>query len=236
MRLLAVLGALAILAASGVSAKATSLRAAPTTLELVAPDSAAVLNLRNEGERSINVQVRVFRWTQQDGVDRFETTTAVVASPPATSLKPGADYVVRVLRVSKAPIEGEESYRVIVDELPDAARRRNGTVTMVLRHSIPVFFRAADASAPAVSFSLRATGAGDVLEARNEGDTHLRLSDLTLSQRGRTVVDRAGLLGYVLGDATVNWRLPGSGRLSGGTAELSARGQAGPIDAAVDRR
>ncbi|RUY19729.1 molecular chaperone, partial [Mesorhizobium sp. M7A.F.Ca.US.001.04.2.1] len=51
---------------------AASLRVAPTSLELIARDSAAVLNLHNDAKRPINVQIRVFRWRQADGVEQLE--------------------------------------------------------------------------------------------------------------------------------------------------------------------
>ncbi len=100
-----IVAATLLLLGSSISANAASLRLAPTTLELFAPDSAAVLNLRNEAKYPLNVQVRVFRWIQQGGVEQLEPTSDVVASPPSTSLPPNADYVVRILRVNKTPVK-----------------------------------------------------------------------------------------------------------------------------------
>ena len=108
----------------GEASEAASLRVAPTTISLVAPDAASVLSLRNDDKRPINVQIRVFRWTQVDGVDRLEPARDVVASPPAARLAGGAATTVRIVRVSKAPVSGEESYRLLVDELPDPSRVR----------------------------------------------------------------------------------------------------------------
>ncbi len=47
-------------------------------------------------------------------------------------------------------MRAEESYRVLVDELPDPSRKKAGTVALVLRYSVPVFFRNPDAKAPDV--------------------------------------------------------------------------------------
>jgi len=89
------IGAIALLFLAPGLAQATSLRVAPTNIEMIAPDSAAALTLRNEAKKPINVQMRVFRWTQQDGIERLEPTSDVVASPPAAKLGPGANYLVR---------------------------------------------------------------------------------------------------------------------------------------------
>lgn len=101
----------------GVPSNATSVRVAPTMADLLAPDSATTFNLRNEDDRPINVQIRIFRWTQDGGKDHLAPTADVVASPPSQTLGVNADYVVRVVRVTKKPVSGEESYRVVVDEL-----------------------------------------------------------------------------------------------------------------------
>ncbi|MGX9147799.1 fimbrial biogenesis chaperone [Mesorhizobium sp. 128a] len=226
------IGAAAFLLAGSVLSEAASLRVAPTNLELLAPDSASVLNLKNDAKRPINVQVRVFRWTQEGGAERLEPTNAVVASPPATTLGPGADYVVRIVRVSKTPVAAEESYRVIVDELPDPSLKKAGTVNLVLRYSVPVFFRNPDASAPKVSWSLSRHGGALVLTARNSGDSRLRISDLKLTQGGRRLSSRRGLVGYVLGGATMQWPIPGKSPSNGAVA-LSAESDFGPFDADV---
>ncbi|RNJ46135.1 pilus assembly protein [Mesorhizobium erdmanii] len=226
------ISAIALLLLAAGLAQAASLRVAPTNIEMIAPDSAAALTLRNDAKQPINVQIRVFRWTQEGGIERLEPTSDVVASPPAAKLGPGADYLVRVVRVSKSAVAGEESYRVIIDELPDPSRKKAGTVSLVLRYSVPVFFRNPDAAAPNVSWSLSGKGRGLLLTAKNTGESRLRLSDLTLTQSGRKLGNRNGLVGYVLGGGTMQWPIAGK-TLSGGAVLLSAQSDFGPFDANV---
>lgn len=88
---------------------AGSLRVAPILLEIPAPAATATLNLRNEGDRDMHVQMRVFRWTGTRADPTLEPTSDVVVSPPAAMLTPGTEYVVRVVRVTKKPVDGEES-------------------------------------------------------------------------------------------------------------------------------
>jgi fimbrial chaperone protein len=98
---------------------AASLRVAPVVLDLRAPTAASTIRIWNDAGRAINVQIRVFRWTQRNGEDAYEATNDVVASPPITKLRPGGENLVRIVRTSKRPVEAEESYRLVVDELPD---------------------------------------------------------------------------------------------------------------------
>lgn len=223
----------AVLLAAVPSSHAASLRVAPTTVELIAPDSAATFTLRNEAKRPLNVQIRVFRWTQKGGSEQLEPTSSVVASPPATKLKPSADYTIRVVRVDKSPVKTEESYRVVVDELPDPSRKKAGAVNLVVRYMIPVFFRNADAGGAEVSWRLKRSGGSLELVGQNKGSSRLRLSDLKLTQGGKTIASRKGLVGYVLGGATMEFPVGRGSRLGGGSVKLSANSAAGPISASV---
>ncbi|MER9630926.1 molecular chaperone [Mesorhizobium sp. M0296] len=232
-RLLTRISAAAIFVLSAGLVEAASLRVAPTSLELIAPDSAAVLNLHNDAKRSINVQIRVFRWRQAGGVEQLEPTSDVVASPPSTKIGPNADYVVRVVRVSKAPVGTEESYRLLVDELPDPSRKKAGTVALVLRYSVPVFFRNPDAKPSDVSFSLSRAEGRLVLTARNNGESRLRLSNLNLVQGSKKLGARSGLVGYVLGGATMQWPLGTAKSLAASPVTLKGQSDLGPFDAPV---
>jgi fimbrial chaperone protein len=225
---------LAALCLAHSGAQGAALRVAPTSLALIAPDSAATLNLRNEDTRPVNVQIRVFRWSQAEGVERLEPTTEVAVSPPITTLAPKSDYIVRVVRVAKTPVSGEESYRLLVDELPDPTQRRPGTVNFVLRYSIPVFFTNPDTSPPNVSWVLNPRDDVMVLTARNSGARHLRIVDLQLADSGKTIARQSGLVGYVLGASTASWLLPrGNGTIAGDSVVLSAQSVSGPTNAVV---
>ncbi|MGY3690166.1 fimbrial chaperone protein [Bradyrhizobium sp. USDA 3240] len=231
--LLARVSRIAVACLCAARVEAASLRVAPTTLDLLAPDSAATLNLRNEDSRSINVQIRVFRWTQSGGADRLEPTSDVVASPPSQTLGPNADYVVRIVRVSKQPVEGEESYRVVVDELPDPARRRHGVVNLALRYSVPVFFRAPDLRQAQISWTVGRSGNGLAVTARNAGQQRLKIADLKLIDgTGQNIILGKGLVGYVLGNATIQWSFAAHGaNLSGRSVTLSAQSDTGQVNA-----
>ncbi|WGD49263.1 molecular chaperone [Bradyrhizobium sp. CB1650] len=213
--------------------EAASLRVAPTTLDLLAPDSAATLSLRNEDNRPINVQLRVFRWTQNEGVDRLVPTSDVVASPPSQRLGPNADYVVRVVRVNKSPVAGEESYRVVVDELPDPSLRKPGVVNLALRYSVPVFFRNVEARRPQVTWNVRQSGNVVTVAAKNDGQQRLKIADLKLTDgNGHNLKLGNGLVGYVLGNASAQWSFPANGaRISGRTVTLSSQSDGGEINA-----
>jgi fimbrial chaperone protein len=215
---------------------AASLQVSPVLVEVAAPGAATTLKLRNEGTTPLNAQIRVFRWSQVNGEDRLEPTNDVVASPPLTKLAPKVDYTVRLVRVNKTPVAKEETYRLFIDELPDAANQRNRAVNLLLRYSIPVFFYPTAGNPPALTWSVEQSGGKLAVVAKNSGDRHLRISDLKLrDDKGGTVSLGNGLNGYVLGGSSRRWVVAsGKGSLSAGSPiAVSAQGDRGPITGSV---
>ena len=185
---------------------AAQLRVEPILLELNAPSAAASLTLRNDEDADVFVQTRVFRWTQSEGRESLEPTTDVVASPPAVKLPPHADYVVGVVRVAKQPVLGEESYRVIIDQLPRIGSNQTRSVNFLIRQSIPVFFRGREFSKPSVSWSVGFQDGKLIAAVANGGDERLRIASLRLQDSaGTTVSFGNGLIGYVLGRSSMRW-------------------------------
>ena len=203
-------------------------------LELNAPAAAATLTLRNDDDAEVTAQTRVFRWSQSGGKETLEPTTDVVASPPAVKLSPHTDYVVRVVRVTKEPVQGEESYRVIVDQLPQPQKQTARTINLLVRQSIPVFFRSRQLSIAAVSWSLAYEGDKLIVTARNEGEERLRIASLRLrNSAGQTINFGSGLVGYALGRSSMSWVAPGNVRNFGtiGPVSISAVSDKGPVNA-----
>ena len=229
--------AFSILVAGVAPLRAAQLHVEPVLLELNAPAAAAVLTLRNDDDNDAAVQVRVVRWSQSDGNDTFEPATDVVASPPSVRLAPHADYVVRVVRTSRQPVIGEESYRVIVDQLPILRRQPTRAVEVLVRQSIPVFFRARDVTAPQVSWHVQRANNRMIVTGSNAGGEHLRIASLRLrAASGATISLGNGLAGYVLGHATRSWTIAGgsTGFDPHGSVSVIANSDKGPINAMVE--
>jgi fimbrial chaperone protein len=223
-------------AALAASAHAASLQVTPTTVEVVAPGAAATIKLRNDDARPITAQVRVFRWSVVDGKEKLDPTDAVVVSPPVVSLSPKRDYVVRVVRTSREPVAGEESYRLLVDELPDPQRIKAGAVNLLLRYSLPVFFGAPDRGDAKVTWRVERKGGQLWVSAQNLGERRIRVSGLGLKNaNGETISFGDGLNGYVLARSTMRWAAPKEvqGFGAGGTALISAQSDLGRINASA---
>jgi len=155
----------------------------------------------------------------------------VVASPPAVTLSPKANYITRIVRVTKRPVSGEESYRILVDQLPDPAQQKGNSVNLLMRYSIPVFFGVADRSTPKVAWTVAVTGNKVKVTARNEGERRIRIAALNLRDgKGKTVTFGKGLVGYVLGKSSVSWTASAAGLSPNGPVSVSVQSDGGPLD------
>ncbi len=187
-------------------AEATSLQVAPTSLQLEARQRAGELWLTNSGTSPVKLQVRVFRWVQQDGQERLLPTDELVVTPPMQELAAGQQQLVRVMRPDRAPPPAQQHYRLIVDEVPDLATRAEG-MQFVLRYSIPVFVQpAAGKLAPQLQARLVQLPDGrNGVEVANAGNSYAQIADLALGSATRPRIVHPGLLGYVLPGQVMRW-------------------------------
>ncbi|RZL42734.1 MAG: molecular chaperone [Variovorax sp.] len=185
---------------------AASLRMSPIGLDLTAPEKAGAISLTNTSDEPVNLQIRIFKWTQVDGKDVLTETRDVLVSPPATTIKAEETYTLRVVRTASQPVSGEETYRLVIDELPKPIDPRAPAqgVRMVLRTSMPIFF--ADKAAIAdIRFTSWRSGDKYYIEAFNAGARHVKLAGITLSSPDGEVSFGSGLNGYVLAGQTMRF-------------------------------
>lgn len=111
----------------------------PTSMKVQAPMQTAELTVATGNRSNAVGQVRVMRWTKSGGRDVLSSTRQVVASPPVLRMAANRETTIRLVRTSKAPVRGQECYRVLVDQLPQSGG--NGAqVAFTIRHSVPLCF------------------------------------------------------------------------------------------------
>ena len=150
--------------------------------------------------------MRVYAWSQVDGEDQLLPSDALVVSPPIVELPPAGEQTIRVVRLG-APASGQDqTYRIVVDELPQAENDRENTVDIRLRYVIPIFVRAADSAPPALACSIQIDNR---LSCVNSGGRAAQLGASRLvGDNGQSVNLTDGLFGYVLPGSRKVWSLP----------------------------
>ena len=210
------------------SAWAGNVSVAPTTISLSAPSAASAITLTNSGDTLVKMQARVFAWTQSENGEALQRSTAVAVSPPFVEIRPGASAVVRVVRIAKTPVASEESYRLLLDELPNAPAAKGANVQIVMRHSVPVFFSGTNVAPPQLSLSARQSSGKLNLIVQNKGGSHLKLWNMSAKDSaGRAVSFGNGLNGYVLASGAN--RFTSDKALKGNKIVITANSNYGPI-------
>ncbi len=221
----------AAIALAGGTAAASGLQVAPVSLTIPPAHNAEGLWLSNTSDNVVHAQVRVYHWTQEGGTDKLTATHGLVISPPMLQLDPSGQQLIRAIRLGAPPSganAAEDSYRVIIDELPVDAQGKKG-LQFVLRYSVPIFVEpiGALARAPQLAWTLRREGENTILEVSNSGGTHAQVADLSFTTAtGHRIQVANGLLGYVLAGAQVHWvvKIPVEELTTGGTWEAMING------------
>jgi len=204
---------------------ATALQVAPVLVDVPAPGAASKLTLKNNGSEQLKAQIRIFKWVQRNGKDELIPTRDVVASPPLVKISPNGSNIVRIVRVSKNPIKGEEAYRLIVDQLPDRKKSSGIAVKLQMRYSIPVFFGTNSSAEPKLAWTVKANGSNLIVQ--NTGPRRVRVSELTIKNaRGERIGSKNGLVGYVLSNSMASFKIGMAKKAKKGSQVLiTANGQ-----------
>jgi fimbrial chaperone protein len=202
-------------------ANAGNLEISPITVDVAAPSAVSSVMLRNNGNQPVKMQARLFSWAQGKAGEQLAKTNDVVVSPPFVEMKPNEKAVIRIVRLSKSPVAGEESYRLLVDELPNQAAATGSMIQMVMRYSIPVFFTDGKQASPSIDMGIEQHDGKVTIAVGNHGTQHLKLSGMKVSDtRGNVASFGNGLNGYVLAGASKSFSTRGS-KLQGSSVTVS---------------
>lgn len=178
-----------------------------TPVSVTISERSGVVWLNNGSATPLRAQVRVFRWHQDGGEDELVETQDLVASPPFAQIDANGQQVIRLVRFGEAAIDMtacEQSYRIIVDELPDLARAQDKGLSFVLRYSVPIYLTnpACRDAKPDLSWQIVTQGDKTWLNVANSGQARAQLASVSfIDSSGRRAAINDGLLGYVLAGA-----------------------------------
>jgi len=163
------------------SINAATIRLSPVNVEILSNQNAASISLYNQSNESTDLQIRVFEWTQKNGQDQLTPTDEIAISPPFLKLQSNDSYNLRVVRINPAPISGEKTYRIIIDELPKPVDSRKAAqgVNVLLRSSLPVFVVNKDAITK-LNWKIDTNQEMPSLIISNIGNRHALLNNLML--------------------------------------------------------
>lgn len=192
------------------SSWALGLRVSPYRVVVTEPNRLGLFKIVNTSDQPMNVQLRSTGWQQINNEDEYSRTSDVFVNPPMAKLAPHSEQTVRFIRISKKPIKEEETYKLIVDELPaDILRRKPGEVSFVARYIMPVFYVPKTKVAPHVTWSAKRSGNKLLLTATNNGNGHLKITAVKFYSGNKELQTVKNFMGYVLKGATMTFTFEG---------------------------
>jgi fimbrial chaperone protein len=154
------------------------------------------------------VQVRAVAWSQQNGEERLDDTQDVLASPAVLQIPGNGSQIVRVALRGAPDTERELTYRVVFDEVPQAAPAGFNGLRVSLRLSVPIFVTPVHGR-PSANLQwqlLRLPGGDFEVDAKNEGTAHLQVADFDV-QVGADTPLHAKTSKYLLPGSRMTWQI-----------------------------
>lgn len=225
LRQLLVLG---LLAGAGVLAPASSLAGlfsvTPVRIFMAPKDRAIAVTITNEGDDELVMQADIYSWKQKpDGADDLALTEDLILAPPIIKLAPRSRQVVRLARLSPAIGAEQQTYRLVVREVPEAKPAdKNVQLQIALAFSMPVFVTPPGAK-PQLDCAVERAGA-DVVRATcaNTGTAYAQPREFTLSSAAGQKLAVRDSGGYLLPSIKRSFDIKrADGRIPGGSAKLA---------------
>lgn len=137
-----------LLAAAALSplAQAAQFTITPVRIFMSPRDRAVAVTVTNESDDEVVMQADLYTWKQKpDGSDDLVLTEDLILTPPILKLAPRARQVVRLARLGGAPTGTQQSYRLIMREVPEARGGSQLQLQVALAFSLPIFITPAGA-------------------------------------------------------------------------------------------
>jgi fimbrial chaperone protein len=176
-RFLAWLGGLALGCGLAAGATGGNLTVAPTRVDLSVTRTAGVVNLRNNAATPVTVQVQTFAWPGSTDIADLLPTRELLAVPAVLEIPSGEKRPIRIAWRGAPQGDREETYRLIVTEVPPPPK--SGGVQFALRLSLPVFVTP-DGAAPRPRWALQRVDGEASLQLVNAGNAHLQVRRIRL--------------------------------------------------------
>jgi fimbrial chaperone protein len=209
----------------GTASWAAEFSVTPVRIFMTPRDRAVAVTVVNEGTEELVMQSELYRWAQNaNGEDALTPTEDVVLSPPILKLAPKARQVLRLARVGAAPAGREQTFRMIVREVPEArpGQDKEVKVQMALAFSLPIFITPAGARRNLQCAVQRAAPQSVKVDCSNSGNAYAQVRGILLQGASGEPIASQDVVGYILPDMKRAFELKSATpRIAAGKVRLS---------------
>lgn len=213
--------AVAALVALATGASAGEFSVSPVRIFMQSSERAIAVTVVNEGAEELVMQSEIFSWQQKTGgEDQLTPTEDLVLSPPIVKLAPKSRQVLRLARVGPPATGQEQTYRMIVREVPEARPGREAKVQMALAFSLPIFITPRGAKRDVKCDVQRQSAQAVKVNCANSGKAYAQIRGITLlSASGATLATR-DFVGYLLPDVQRTIEVQAPNAIPGGRVKV----------------
>lgn len=217
------------------AADASAFIVAPVRVTLSAKQNVAAITVTNTGTEPTLVQLETMQWSQAEGQEVLDLSTAVLATPPIFTIPAGKSQIVRI-GLRRAPDANRElTYRLILREVPP--EDRSAGLHVALKISMPVFIAPVGVNAaPLVQWRARHMPDGNIrVVAYNTGTAHVQFGQLEIVQaaNGKPIATHP-TADYILPANSRAWVVSPKAALPVGTMlRVSSQTDAGKVESDV---
>ena len=178
----------------------------PVRVDLSDDHTKDVVRISSQTDKTVSYQVEIVSWSQtEERREIYSPTEEVLAVPPLFTLEPGEDQIVRVGMLVDADPSIEKSYRMFITELagPQEEETESTGVNMRLRLGVPVFIAPrALPNSKLDHIDSRQMENQLFMQMRNNGNTHVRISEIKFHAPGASEPKEEAAAIYVLAGQT----------------------------------
>src|SRR3954451_7289494 len=130
---------------------ASNFTVSPTEVNLSTSATSALITLRNESKVPLRFEVTLVSWSEDEhGKMTLNPSSDVTFFPKLVELAGGASRNIRIGINAGMARDGEQAFRLFIEELPDQSAPASNAVALRTRLGIPVFVRPSKPSRTAV--------------------------------------------------------------------------------------
>jgi len=181
------------------------------------------------------VQVHLFAWTQQNGVDQLVPSDDLLVGPPIFTIQPGQTQLIRIGLRNQPASQREVTYRIIIAEVPVRPRADNG-INFAFRLSMPIFVTPDKPGEVSLHWSAVKVEASHMrLTVEDAGDRHVQVRSLRVVTAPRgDLIFSLPTAAYVLAGQNRSWMLRLNKVEASSSIRISAQTDHGPIEQTID--
>lgn len=195
---------------------AGAVRISPVQVDFIDHQKSSSIMLSNESTESNNLQIRIFKWLQdENGTDQYLPTDDIAISPSILKLKPNGTNNIRFVRFTNESVAQEQAYRIIIDELPKPVdtRKVSTGLEVLVRSSLPLFITNRD-NITNIKAEIISIDHQLYVQVENVGSRYILLQDMVITDslsNKKYIPKLSTINGYILAGKTRKYEITEGG-------------------------